>query len=70
MRTEPIEKLLRMICDEVDHAVNPVPNRLRNYCTKARIVMDRSSGNDNRAASVIREVMNYESAERCSPSED
>lgn len=55
LRAQAMEKLLAKICDEVDHAVNPIPNHLRNYCTKARILMDR---NDDRAASVIRELEN------------
>jgi hypothetical protein len=49
MRAQAIEKILRLIMEETD------AERLANLKTKAHIILDRE---DNRAASVIREVMN------------
>lgn len=63
MRTQAIEKLGKMICEQVDQvppmgwvAQSPEMKRLKNLCTKFRILTNR----DANPASVIREIMNNE----------
>lgn len=61
MRAQAIEKLGKLICDEVGrihgeivHVPVPDSRRLMSLCVKFRILTDR----DANPASVIREVMN------------
>ena len=54
MRTQAIEKVLRLIVDECRSGEDDY-YRIETLCAKAEILLNRD---DNRAASVIRELMN------------
>lgn len=54
MRTQAIEKLLKLIVKESKGAANLTPN-MKNYMAKAEIILNRD---DDRDASVIRELIN------------
>ena len=56
MRTQAIEKLMLLQAEEAVKK-NPDLNKLINYAAKAFILVDRSN---ERAASVIRELINRE----------
>lgn len=57
MRAQAIEKMLRLVLDEVDKGNTP---RMQQLKAKACILLDRE---DDRDASVIRELMNHERLE-------
>tara|TARA_R110000737_G_scaffold31564_1_gene50033 strand:+ start:748 stop:912 length:165 start_codon:yes stop_codon:yes gene_type:complete len=52
VRAQAIEKVLSNLVDAIQAGHD---ERIKNYCVKAQILMDRS---DNQAASVVREMMN------------